>query len=196
MEKKKYCRNTSGISPKANSLKLKIQEAIKVYFFLFFFCNNGYVTRLMAERGVKPSSNHRTWSLHCIITHFPEHWESLTTVLLYKYCTTPYTLPPLKCFLACQLFTLSTITINSSYYMVVLPGSRTVTGRKECTFGKGAEHFETVIYLSQHLVSTFPPPPANLKSGVSFFNPVQWVSQSQVPFHKALEQATCSRGTP
>ena len=80
--------------------------------------------------------------------------------------------------------------------MVVLPGSRTVTGRKECTFGKGAEHFEMVIYLSQHLVSTFPPPPANLKSGVSFFNPVQWVSQSQVPFHKALEQATCSRGTP
>lgn len=77
LEKKKYCRNISGISPKANSLKLKIQEAIKVYFFLFFFCNNGYVTRLMAERGVKPSSNLRTWSLHCIITHFPEHWESL-----------------------------------------------------------------------------------------------------------------------
>lgn len=149
----------------------------------------------MAERGVKPSSYHRTWSLHCIITHFPEYWESLhNTVLLYNYCTTPYTLPPVKCFLACQLFTLSIITINSSYYMVVLPGSRTVTGKKNILFCKGGGSILRHRHLLVPAFSKYIPTP-NRVPWVSFFNPVQWVSQSQVPFlHTVLEQATCSRG--
>lgn len=91
--------------------------------------------------------------------------------------------------------------INNNNKFKLLHGG--AAWQQDCTWEKRMyfrqrcrEHSETVIYLCQHLVSTFPPPPANWKPGVSFFNPAQWVSQPQVPLHTALEQATCSRGAP
>ena len=104
----------------------------------------------MAERGAKTTSNHRTWSSHYIVMHFPEYRESVhNTVLLYKLLHHTIYIAPSE--IIPSMLTIHIINNNNKFKLSHDgPAWQPLSCEKRMYFGQSCRgHFEVVIYLCQ-----------------------------------------------